>query len=50
MLAAKNDKRSTVRLLLAKGANPNAVTIKGNTARDIAKKQGHSYVVDILTK
>jgi hypothetical protein len=50
MLAAKNDKRSTVRLLLAKGANAYAVTIKGNTARDIAKKQGHSFVVDILTE
>jgi len=48
MLAAKNDKRSTVRLLLANGANPNAMTAKGNTARDIAKTQGHSYVVDIL--
>lgn len=50
ILAAKNDKRSTVRLLLARGANPNAVTTKGNTARDIAKMQGHSYVVDILTE
>ena len=48
MMAAKNDNRLTVRVLLELGANPNAKTIKGNTARDIAKQHKNFVVSDIL--
>jgi hypothetical protein len=50
MMAAKNDHRLTVRVLLELGADPNAKTLKGNTAKDIARQHKNFVVSDILTE
>jgi hypothetical protein len=50
MMAAKNDRRTTVRLLLKSGADVYAKTAKGNTARDIAKQHKKFVVSDILSE
>jgi hypothetical protein len=50
MLAARNDKRSTARLLIKNGANVFAKTEKGNDARDIARKYKHLEMSSILSE
>ena len=49
MMAAKNDRRTTIRLLLKSGADVYAKTAKGNTARDIARQHKKFVVADILS-
>ena len=49
MMAAKNDRRTTVRLLLQSGADVYLKTTKGNTARDIARQHKMFVVADILS-
>jgi cytohesin len=47
--AVANEDKDMVELLLAKGANVNA-TEKGQTAMSLAKKKGHSEIVELLRK
>ena len=49
MLAAKSGHADTVQLLLARGADPNALNRQNQTAFDIAKAAGYTEVLDKLT-
>ena len=47
--AARYGKKDMVQFLLHKGANPNALNVYGNDAREIASINGHMEAVKILT-
>ena len=48
MIASSRCKTISVRLLLHYGANPNIKDNNGNTAKDLAVKEGHQSIVDLI--
>ena len=48
MTAVRRGHMETVRALLSGGANVNAATDSGSTARMLAEAAGHSDIVDVL--
>ena len=50
MAASNLGRADVVEILLAKGADPSVINIKGKTALDLAKKRDHKRVVALLEK
>ena len=50
MMAAQDDRAGVVKLLLAAGANVNAVANNGYTALMIASEKGYTDVVQLLSR
>ena len=50
MLAVKNNRLDTVKLLLEKGAQVNAKNKEGKTALDLARAQNHKDLEQVLLK
>jgi ankyrin repeat protein len=50
MYAASNGQKEAVRFLIAKGADVNAGNFSGRTAKMMARQNGHTEIVDMLTE
>jgi ankyrin repeat protein len=48
MHAARNGKLRAAEILLDAGADPNAVSVNGKTALEMAREEGHSEIVELL--
>jgi ankyrin repeat protein len=48
MFAAQNGHDDIVRILMERGADPNAVSIRGMTAVSLARKGGHEQAASLL--